>query len=327
MSVFLYAGQGSQFVGMGKDLAEAYPEFRALAREAELDFDALGLMGEGPAETLSDTRYTQPCMALFAAGVTEVLRRHGITPEAACGLSLGEYGALYAAGVWDPRTYIRLVAFRGAVMAEAARGKSYVMSAVINAEEERVEAICAGVREAHAGPAAGDPLEGGREERFVYPVNLNCPGQIVICGDGDSVEEAETLLKEEARVRITRLKTTSPFHTFLMEPAGRALREKLAAVPFHRPGIPVAMNVTGRLLTEEEDIPELLAEQVCRPVRFGDDLKTLLSEGAEDFIEIGPGSVLAGLCKKTARAMGKKVSIRSIQTAEDLSAVIGEARR
>ena len=311
MKVFMYAGQGSQFIGMGADLDREFPEFRAAAGEAELEFDAIGVMREGPEAVLNDTRYTQPCMAVFAAGVTAVLRNHGILPEAVCGLSLGEYGALYAAGVWETKEYIELTAFRGKAMAEAAAGKEYVMSAVLNAEDEKVEGICREIRD------SSDP------DRFVYPVNFNCPGQVVICGDAESVERAERRLGQEPRARTMRLKTTSPFHTPALEAASRALREQFDSVRFRRAEIPVAMNVTGRLLSPEEDLRTLLAAQVINPVRFRDDLSALLAEGADDFIEIGPGNVLAGLCKRTAKAMGKTVRIRSIQTAEDLRELLG----
>lgn len=317
MSVFLYAGQGSQYVGMGADFAEMYPVFRQLAGDALPDFDALRLMREGPEEQLRDTRYTQPCMALFAAGVTRVLADSGILPDAACGLSLGEYGAVFAAGVWDARTYIRLTAFRGEAMAEAAAGRTAVMCAILNAEREAVEEACRRVRESGGLTA--------NSSRFVRLVNDNAPGQVVICGDEESIGKTETLLRENPRIRTLRLNTAAPFHTPLLTPAAEALRTCFASVSFQQPRIPVAMNVTGRLLAEGEDIRELLAEQVCQPVRFREDLTALLESGAEDFLEIGPGDVLSGLCRKTARSLGKKVRIRSIQTAEDLRTVIQSA--
>ena len=318
MSVFLYAGQGSQFVGMGADLMQEFPEFQEIAGEIRLDFDAVRLMKEGPPEVLSDTRYTQPCMALFAAGVTAVLKNHGIFAEAACGLSLGEYGALHAADVWDAKTYIELAAFRGKAMSEAAAGKVYAMSAVINAEDRMVEEICREITEAQAILDENSFSDTADGSHFVLPVNFNGPGQVVICGDPDSVEKAEFRLNQETRVQTKRLQTTAPFHTPVLEPAKQALRERLESIPFHTPKIPVAMNVTGKLLSQEEDLKSFLAELVVKPVRFREDLTVLLEDGAEDFLEIGPGKVLSGLCKRTARALGKKVRIRTIQSAEDL---------
>ena len=319
MSVFLYAGQGSQFVGMGADMLEKFPEFQEIAGEIRLDFDAVRLMKEGPSEVLSDIRYTQPCMALFAAGVTAVLKNHGIFAEAACGLSLGEYGALHAADVWDAKTYIELTAFRGEAMSEAAAGKVYAMSAVLNAGDSLVDEICREITEAQAVSADSCLSDAAGSSRFVVPVNFNGPGQVVICGDPDSVAKAESRLNQETRVQTKRLQTTAPFHTPVLEPAKQALRERFECVPFHTPKIPVAMNVTGKLLSQEEDLKDLLAEQVVKPVRFREDLTALLEDGAEDFLEIGPGKVLSGLCKRTARALGKKVRIRTVQTAEDLS--------
>ena len=318
MSVFLYAGQGSQFVGMGADMMREFPEFQEIAGQIRLDFDAARLMKEGPSEVLSDTRYTQPCMALFAAGVTAVLKDHGISAEAACGLSLGEYGALHAADVWDAKTYVELTAFRGQAMSEAAAGKVYAMSAVLNAEDRLVEEICREIREEQVIQDENSLSDAADSCHFVFPVNFNGPGQIVICGDPDSVAKAEHRLDQEPRVQTKRLQTTAPFHTPVLEPAKQALREKFECIPFHTPEIPIAMNVTGKLLSQEEDLKAVLAEQVVRPVRFHEDLIALLEAGADDFLEIGPGAVLSGLCKRTARALGKKVRIRNIQTAEDL---------
>lgn len=308
MTVFLYAGQGSQFVGMGKDLYEEFPAFRNVVDSAELDFDHKAMMFEGPAESLADTVYTQPCMAVFAAGVTAVLKEAGIQADAACGLSLGEYGALYSAGVWDTATYIDLVAYRGKVMSEAVKGMSYSMSAILGSEAAAVEEACRKFE----------------TEGFVTVANYNCPGQYVICGEEKAVAAVEAYMKENYKARAARLNTSSPFHTSLLREAGDKLKEKFETIEFQTPSIPVYMNVTGEKLKKEESIKKLLEEQVQKSVRFENILRNLIKDGADRFIEIGPGNVLTGLCRKTARAVGAKVTIQTIQKAEDLRKLLEE---
>ncbi len=306
MRAFLYAGQGSQFVGMGKDLYAGFPEYRETLDSIKLPFDHIKLMHEGPEDMLNETAYTQPCYAAFAAGVSAVLAEAGIVPEAACGLSLGEYGALYAAGVWDTKTYIDLVAFRGRVMDEAVKGMKYSMSAILGTEREPVEEAC----KSHAS------------EGFVTVANYNCPGQYVICGEEAAVRAVEAYMQENHKAKCARLNTTSPFHTSLLKSAGDRLKEKFAQMDFAPPSIPVAMNVTGKLLEQDEDIKELLELQVQKSVRFEDDIRSLIEIGADEFIEIGPGNVLSGLCRKTARKAGAKIKISTIQTAEDLKKLL-----
>ena len=169
---FLYAGQGSQHVGMGRDLYENYPAFRAVLDAAPVDFDLKQLCFEGPEEQLNDTRYTQPCMVAFAAGVTAVLKEEGITPAYTAGLSLGEYSALHCAGVLDARTAVSLVAFRGKAMAEAVVGRPCGMAAVLNLDRDALKKAC----------------EEASDLGVVECTNFNCPGQIVISGDAAAVE-------------------------------------------------------------------------------------------------------------------------------------------
>ena len=171
---FLYAGQGSQHPGMGADLYEAYPAFRAVfdAAQEEVDFDLKRTCFEDPEGVLNQTRYTQPCMVAFAAGLTAVLREKGILPSAAAGLSLGEYSALHAAGVFDARTAVRLVAFRGRAMEEAAQGHESAMVAVLGLDREPLQAAC----------------ETAADLGTVVIANYNCPGQLVLGGDKAAVE-------------------------------------------------------------------------------------------------------------------------------------------
>ena len=200
---FLYAGQGSQAPGMGKDLYEAYPAFRQVLDNAPVDFDLKKTCFEG--EHLNETKYTQPCMVAFAAGVTAVLKENGIEPELAAGLSLGEYSALCAAGVWDAPTAIALAAFRGNAMAEAAKGIDSAMVAVLNLDREKLQEAC--------DKAAGLGV--------VQIANYNCPGQLVIAGEKAAVEQAAAYAKELGARRCMPLNTSGPFHTKLLEPASR----------------------------------------------------------------------------------------------------------
>ena len=209
---FLYAGQGSQHAGMGQDLYESYPLFRQILDDAPVDFDLKKLCFEGPEDQLSQTRYTQPCMVAFAVGITALLKERGIVPQAAAGLSLGEYSALQAAGVFTPREAIALAAFRGKAMEEAAQGMESAMYAVLNLDRNTLEEVCQKASE--KGP--------------VYLANYNCPGQIVIGGNREGAEEACRLALEAGARRCLPLKVSGPFHTPLMAPAGKALEEHFA---------------------------------------------------------------------------------------------------
>lgn len=307
-TVFLYAGQGSQKAGMGKDLYEAFPAYREVIDSLKLSFDVKNMMHEGELSELSRTEYTQPCMAAFAAGVTAVLKEEGMIPDGACGLSLGEYGALHAAGIFDAETYVKITEFRGREMALAAEGKICSMSAVLGMESSIIEEACAECE------AAG----------FVKLVNYNCPGQYVICGDEPAVAAAEALLKEKGAKRCIRLNVGGPFHTKYMESAGKKLRAFLEEISFGEPQITVALNATGDFYKHGENLKELLKIQIQNSVHFESEIRKFLELGADTFVEIGPGNALTGFVKKTAKAMDKKVTTYTIDTAEDLKTLISK---
>lgn len=299
---FLYAGQGSQHVGMGRDLYEAYPAFRQMLDNAPVDFDLKKLSFEGPEEQLGDTRYTQPCMVAFAAGVTALLREAGITPDYTAGLSLGEYSALHCAGVFDAQTAISLVAFRGQAMAQAVQGRACGMAAVLGLDRETLKKAC----------------EEASQLGVVECTNFNCPGQIVISGDEAAVDKAGELAKAAGAKRVLPLKVSGPFHTSLMAPAGDALRERFQTVDFHEMEIPVLFNCLGDLKGESDTIPALLERQVQSSVYLEDTIRRLKELGVDTVVEIGPGRALSGFVRKTA----KEIKCYPVETAQELEAAI-----
>lgn len=308
-TVFMYAGQGSQYVGMGKDLYENYKEYKDTI-DSLRDYDVFkNLMENGPIEELSLTKNTQPCMAGFAAGVTNVLAAKGIKPDASCGLSLGEYGALYVADVLNVNDYVETVTYRGKVMHEAAEGLVCAMSAVLGMKSEDIEAVI-------------EKIDCG----YIIVANYNCPGQYVICGDVNAVEEAEVKLKEAGAKRCVRLQVSGPFHTKYMEPASEKLAEKLNTITINKPSIPVALNVTGKIADENTDIKENLKQQIKSSVRFENEIKQLINEGADTFVEIGPGKVLSGFVKKIAKEMEKEVVTYTTDTCEDIEKLVSELK-
>ena len=299
---FLYAGQGSQHVGMGQDLYEQYPQFREIFDNAQLDFDLKKLCFEGPEETLSQTQYTQPCMVAFAAGVTAILRDAGIRPELAAGLSLGEYSALHAAGVFDAQTAISLVAFRGKAMAEAVTGRPCGMAAILQLDRDKLQAAC----------------DGASDVGVVEIANYNCPGQLVIAGDAAAVDKASLLAKEAGARRVVPLKVSGPFHTSLMSPAGDALREKFKTVTFGEMDFPVLFNCKGDVMGEGDTIPALLERQVQSSVYMEDTIRRLAELGVDTIVEIGPGKALSGFVRKTV----KEIKTSPVETVKDLEAAI-----
>lgn len=297
---FLYAGQGSQHAGMGQDLYETYPLFRQILDDAPVDFDLKKLCFEGPEDQLSQTRYTQPCMVAFAAGITVLLKERGITPQAAAGLSLGEYSALQAAGVFTPREAIALAAFRGKAMEEAAQGMESAMYAVLNLDRNTLEEVCRKASE--KGP--------------VYLANYNCPGQIVIGGSREGAEEACRLALEARARRCLPLKVSGPFHTPLMAPAGKALEEHFAGLSFGEMAFPVYFNCLGRPKTAEETIPQLLVRQVQTSVYMEDTIRHMADAGIDTIVEVGPGKALSGFVKKTAPQI-RTIPVETAQQLED----------
>ena len=299
----LYAGQGSQHPGMGKDLYEAYPAFRAAFDAAELDFDLKRTCFEDPDGVLNQTEYTQPCMVAFAAGVTAVLKENGVQADTLAGLSLGEYSALEAAGVFTAKQAVELAAYRGKAMADAAKGIDCGMTAVLNLDRDALAKCCA--EAADLG--------------VVQICNYNCPGQLVIGGEKAAVDKAAELAKAAGARRCLPLKVSGPFHTTLMAPAGDALAKRFASEAFGAMQTPVLFNCLGREKTDAESIPALLEKQVQSSVYMEDTLRRLGELGVTDVLEVGPGKALSGFVKKT---LGADVHCTAVETAEELEAFL-----
>ncbi len=297
-----FAGQGSQVPNMGRDIYEAYPEVRDIFESTAAGFDLREMCFEAPAETLGDTRYTQACMAAFAAAVVRLLKSAGHRPDAALGLSLGEYNALHAAEVFDVDTLLALLGFRGAIMADASNIASR-MTAVLGLEDEVVEATVAEVA--------------AKTGAIVSCTNYNSTAQVVIGGEEAAVQAAEQLLTERGARRCMPLKTSGPFHTALMAGPAGLLAARLADTELHPQSLPVVFNVTAETAGDDE-VRGLLTEQICSPVRFAQSIKMLEAAGITEVIEIGPGRVLAGLIKKTTPG----ITVTSIENIESLRKVL-----
>ena len=299
---FLYAGQGSQRRGMGRDLYEAYPAFAAAFGAGDPGFDLARVCFDDPDEQLNLTQYTQPCMVAFAAGVTAVLRENGIAPDYAAGLSLGEYSALHAAGVFTAKEAVELVAFRGQAMAKASEGRPCAMRVVLNLDRDALMKCC----------------EEASGLGVVQICNYNCPGQLVIGGDEAAVVRAAELAMAAGAKRCMPLKVSGPFHTPLMNPAADALEKRFETVRFGEMRLPVLFNCLGEL-KGAQTIPELLVRQVKSPVLMEDTIRRLAELGVDTAIEIGPGRALSGFVKRT---VGDAIRCFPVEDVASLAAAI-----
>ena len=310
MIAFVYAGQGSQKVGMGRDFYERYPDFRTVLNSAPADFDLKELSFQGPEEKLAQTRYTQPCMVAFAVGVTDLLYQRGVYPQAAAGLSLGEYSALYAAGVLDRDTVIRTVALRGRALEEAAAGLDCGMTAVLALDREKLQQAC------DEASLLG----------VVQICNYNCPGQLVIGGERAAVDRAGEIAKELGAKRCMPLQVSGPFHTSLMASAGEVLQKHFETIVFHPMECPVYFNCLGGRAQEGEQIRDLLVRQVQTGVRWRETILAMEADGVDLAVEIGPGRTLSGLVKKTASSIQTMTLSTAAEAAEVLAALEGETK-
>jgi [acyl-carrier-protein] S-malonyltransferase len=288
MIAFVFPGQGSQYPGMGKDLAENFPVARQVFEEANdaLGFDLAALCYNGPEDELKLTTNTQPAILTVSVAVLKVLEQEsGLRPAYVAGHSLGEYSALVAAGSLTFADAVRTVRQRGAFMQEAVPVGVGAMAAILGLDPAELEAVC---QEAAQG-------------QVVSPANFNSPGQVVIAGHATAVERAIELAKTKGAKRAMPLPVSAPFHCALMVPAGERLREVLSRVAVGPLRAPVVTNVEAAPNSDAGRVRELLVAQVSAPVRWDESVQKMTELGVERFIEIGPGKVLAGLIKRIAK--------------------------
>lgn len=304
---FLYSGQGSQMPGMGKDFYEKYEGVKDFYDSVQLHFDLKEYSFEKPEEIIVQTEYTQPIMNAFQNAVTLLFKEEGVVPSGVSGLSIGEYGAIAAAEIFDPKECVKLAAFRGQVMKEASLGMDTAMVAILGLEEDIVQTAC---------------IEASDRKSRAEISNINCPGQIVISGEKHAVDRATKILEERGARRCIPLKVSGPFHTSYMEPAAAALEEKLSTMRFHEELIPVYYNANGGKRGELE-VKDLLVDQVKKTVRFQSDVEEMIEDGIEAFVEIGYGGVLKGFLKRINRKI-PCYEVYSVETFEEVLRSIKE---
>jgi len=303
---FVFPGQGAQYAGMGRELAQLYPEAASVFARADrtLGFPLSAMCWEGPDALLRQTENTQPAILATSCAVLAVLAAQGLAPDVTAGLSLGEYTAFVAASAMTMEEALPLVRSRGRFMQEAAAGRRTAMAAILGLTPEVVREIC------RAASSQG----------VVEPSNFNSPGQIVIAGDETAVQEGIARAKAAGAKRAVLLPVSAPFHTSLMAPAAERLKPLLEAIPFRDAAIPVVSNVSAQALRVPGEIRTALAAQVANPVRWDDSVRTMAALGVQTFIEVGPGSSLSGLIRKTVDGV-------TILRAEDRTTVEEAVRR
>ena len=295
-TAFIFPGQGAQVCGMGQDFYEQTKTGREI-------FDrASGLLGFSMPELcfekndrLDITEYTQAAMVTTSVAMLRVMEEQGYRADVAAGLSLGEYCALVAAGVMSDEDAIRTVRERGILMQEAVPAGVGGMSAVLGMNAEEINAVV-------------DPIAN------VQVANYNCPGQIVISGLKEAVEEASEKLKEAGARRVIPLNVSGPFHSYLLEEAGRKLGSFLDQIEICRPQIPYVANVTAQYVTEAAEVKPLLIRQVSSSVRWQQSVEMMIADGVDRFVEIGPGKTLSGFVKK----INRQVTVLNVEKLEDL---------
>jgi [acyl-carrier-protein] S-malonyltransferase len=286
MKAYLFPGQGAQFSGMGKDLYEASEEAKVLFEQANkiLGFRITDIMFEGEAEELKQTKVTQPAIFLHSTILAKLLGE-SFKPEMVAGHSLGEISALTAVGVLSFEDGLNLVSKRALAMQAACEAEPSTMAAILGLENDVVEDVCAKV------------------DGIVVAANYNCPGQLVISGAVDAINDACEQLKEAGARRALVLPVGGAFHSPLMEPARAELAQAIEATTFNTPACPIYQNVTASAITNPDEIKGNLVAQLTAPVRWTQTMQQMIDDGVSSFTEVGPGKVLQGLVKKVDRQM------------------------
>lgn len=302
---FLFPGQGAQTIGMGKDIYDEYIEAREIYNKVKdlTGIDIAEISFNGDEETLNRTKYTQLAILANSLAILEVLKNNEVCSEISAGLSLGEYSALIYSGAINQDEGIKLVKKRGEYMEDLLPKGEWKMAAILGLSDEKVQEVCNKVTKG-----------------FVSPANYNCIGQVVISGEEAAVEEAEQIAKEMGAKKVRVLKTAGPFHTEKLKESSEKLREELNKVEIYEFNTKVIKNIDGTEYSENDDIRDILAKHIINPVKFSKSIETMLDDGVDTFIEIGPGKTLSGFVKRTPS--DKEINILNINNVESLKSVI-----
>ncbi len=298
---FVFPGQGSQYVGMGERIYNTYQEAKLTFEEASdaLGYNVAELCFLGPKEELNKTYRTQPCIVTVSIAFYRILKKRGIEPTVVAGHSLGEYSALIAADVISFADAVRLTEKRGRFMQAAVPEGKGLMAAILGLSRETVDEVCLSVTSG-----------------YVAPANYNCPGQIVIAGEKEAVEEAIALAREAGAKRAMALSVSAPSHCALMIEASRALAEELKKIKFNPPRIPIVNNADAIFLNTVDSIKASLVKQLDSPLLWEDSIRTMIDSGIDTFVEVGPGKVLTGLIRRI------DPSVQLYNTDEELQKII-----
>ncbi len=302
----VFPGQGAQYVGMGQELANAYPTAKAVFEKATaaMGYDMEALCFDSSAEELKKTENTQPSILTASYAMYQVLKEKGVNPEAVAGLSLGEYTALVAAGAMPFEQAVKVVQKRGQYMQEEVPIGVGGMAAILGLDNDKVIEACA------KASSVG----------VVEPANFNCPKQLVIAGEVKAVEEAVEVCKELGAKKAVMLPVSAPFHTSMLIGAGEKLKGELDKVDFKEMVLPVVANVTADFVPGEQAVKDLLIQQVSNPVRWEESVQRLIDGGFDTFIEVGPGKALGKFLKR----ISKEVTILNVEDAASLDKTLAK---
>ena len=283
---FLFSGQGSQYPGMGAELAAKYPACKSVLECGSdiMGFDLLKKLTDSNAEELAQTRLSQPAIFTTSVLALTAIREEGVDCDAVAGHSLGEYAAMYASGMLPLEDAFKAIKLRSEAMAKAAENSHGAMAAVVGADDALIAEVC--------GSVSG----------FAAPANYNSPVQTVIAGEADAVDEAIAKFTEHGK-RCVKLAVSAAFHTKLMQSAADEFKAQIADLKFNAPNCGFYSNLYGKKLDDFSDMPSYLASHICSPVKFVDELNAMQSAGIDTFVELGPGHVLTGLVRKTLKGV------------------------